>query len=387
MKKNIIFIAILGILLTVLIQFSNFGTGQGDFLAYWSAAHLFVIGDNPYDQTAMATLQQSTIPERISRGEPVINAWNPPWLLLILAPVGILPYSIAFPVWIFCNTLLIGLVLLISWQMCRRTHNSREILVVFIAGYLFGETISYLAIGQITALVLLGMVLSIWWFDHQLDLLAGAILLLTVIKPQISYFFLILVLIWIIKHRRWKVIEGFVIAALTSMIIFWIIDPSWVKDYITLMNGLPFSSNFTSTIGSFFASIFHIKIFYFSAIILILLIKPILGILESDGWLTTLNLALIISLPLSPYGFSFDQIVILPSIVQIITWLWNHKIPTKTTTLIVGCLILFYAFVLAMLSINGLEYYWFFIIPIILLPIYLITWKMSQKPQKLSYGS
>jgi hypothetical protein len=334
----------------------------------------------------MSILQQSTSPERISQGDMVINAWNPPWLILSLAPLGAIPYPIAVMIWIFCNTLLIGLALIISWQMCAGTHSSRGILFVFIAGYFFGETISYLAIGQITVLVLLGMVLSIRWLDRQLDLLAGAALLLTVIKPQISYFFLLIVLIWIIQNHRWKVIEGFVIAASTSLILFWIIYPNWVNDYITLLSNLPYYSLYTSTIGSFMSSIFHIKIFYFSAIILIFFINPILRILKSDGWLTTMNLALLVSLPLSPFGFSFDQIVILPSIVQVIAWLWNRQFSMKTTAFIIGSLVLFYAFVINMLSISILEYYWFFIIPIIFLPIYIIPWKMSHEPQKLSFG-
>jgi hypothetical protein len=376
----------LGILLPVFIHFYKPGAGQGDFLAYWSASHLLISGGNPYAHSSISALEQSTTPEIISQGEVFLNAWNPPWLLLILAPLGFLSYPIAALVWIFCNTFFIGLALIISWHMCEGIQPSRGILVVFLAGFLFGETISYLAIGQITALVLLGMLLFIWWQDHHSDLLAGAVLLLVTIKPQISYFFLLIVLIWVVRNHRWKVIEGFVIVALSSLFIFGIIDPSWVNDYITLLNNMPYSLIYTSTIGSFLASIFHVKIFYLSAIVLLFFIKPILRILEKDGWFTTMNIVLLLSLPLSPFGFNFDQIVILPSIVQIIAWLWNHKIPTKTTTLIIGCLALFYAFVLAMLSINGLEYYWFFIIPIIFLPIYLFTWKTSQRPQKLSYG-
>jgi hypothetical protein len=387
MKKNVIFVGLLGILLTVIIQFSNFGAGKRDFLAYWSAAHLFIYGDNPYDQTAMRALQQSTIPGIISPGDTVINAWNPPWLILIMSPLGALPYPLAFPIWTFFNVLLLGLIIIISWQMCGHARSSSGILIAFVASYIYGGTISYLAIGQITVFVLLGIVLSVWWLDHQADFLAGAVLLLTLIKPQISYFFLVIILIWVIKYRRWKVIEGLAIAVVTTLIIFWIFDPSWVKDYLMLITSLPFSSLYTSTIGSFFASIYHTNIFYFSPIILVFLIKPILRIQERDGWLTSVNLALLISLPLSPYGFSFDQIVIIPSIVQVISWLWNLQISRKCSIIIIGSLIIFYALVIRMLSISMLEYYWFFIFPFIFLVIYIIPWKMSRASKQLSLRS
>lgn len=387
MKRNIVFVIVLGIILTTLIQYANPEIGKRDFLAYWSASHLFVTGDHPYQLSAISTLQQSTRPESISSDQDVINAWNPPWLVLLLSPLGILPFAIAVPLWIFCNMLLIGLALILSWQMCSPSQRSRGILIVFIAGYLFGETISYLAIGQITALVLLGMLLSIWCLDRHLDLLAGAALLLAVIKPQIAYFFLLIVLIWIIQQQRWKVIGGFLISASASLIIFWIFEPSWVRDYISLLNSLPYTSIYTSTIGSFIATIFHTKIFYFSGVILIFFIKPFLRIVEIEGWFTAMNLALLISLPLSPYGFTFDQIVLLPSIVQVISWLWNGEFSKKTAILITGCLISFYAIVLKMLSLGKLEYYYFFVIPVLLLAIYLLSRKMMHGIPRLKLGT
>jgi hypothetical protein len=381
MKKNIIFIFLLGIILTPLFQVVDLNAGKDDFLAYWSAAHLLVTGGNPYDHSAMNSLEKSVRPELVSDGDFFLNAWNPPWLLLLFAPLGFLSYPIAVPVWIFCNTVLIGLALIISWRMCTGNESSKGILIVFVAGYLFGETIAYIAIGQITVLVLLGMLLSIWWLNHQKDILAGAILLFTLIKPQISYFFLLIVLIWIIQNRRWKVILGFVIALLSSLIIFWIIDPGWLNNYITLINSMPYTLIYTSTFGSFMASLFHTNIFYFSVLILIFCIKPLLRILEKAGWYTAMNISVLISLPLSPFGFTFDQIIILPAIVQIISWLWQRRFRIKTISLIIVSLLLFYAFVIKMLSINNLAYYWFFIIPVIFLPIYIIPWKIGYESQ------
>jgi hypothetical protein len=363
------------------------GFGQGDYLAYWSASHLLISGEHPYDHSALSTLEKSTISVTDPQGEMFLNTWNPPWLILLMAPLGLLPYQLSALVWMSINTIIIGLTLIISWQICTGIQASRGILVVFLAGFLFGVTISYLLIGQITALVVLGMILFVWWQDHHSDRLAGAALLLATIKPQISYFFLLIVLIWIIRNRRWQIVLGFIYVTLFSLAVFWIIYPSWIHDYFILIKSMPYYSIYTSTIGSFIASVFHTKVFYFSAITLLFFIKPIIRFLERAGWFTTMNIALLVSLPLSPFGFTFDQIVILPSIVQIIAWLWNQQLPEKSSKIIIGSLILFYLFVLRMLAINGLKYYWFVIIPIIYLPIYLISLKISNRTQKLYYGS
>ncbi len=378
MKKNLLFIFLLSVILTAAFEVYFRGSGRSDFVAYWSASHLLVTGGSPYNQSEMAELQKSINPADNRQQAELISAWNPPWMVLALVPLGFLPYSIAVAAWTFVNIFLIGLILILAWQLSKGPENSRGILAVVVAGYFFGITISYLAIGQVTVLVLLGLILSVWWLNQKKDLTAGAILLLTTIKPHISYFFLLLLLIWVIKYRRWKVVEGFLIALAASLTLITIIQPAWVRDYINLIPVIPLSTNFTSTVGSFIANRFHTRIFQFSAILLILLIKPLLKTSETNGLFTAMNFALLVSLPLSPYGFSFDQIVLLPSIVQIIAWLAAGKLSTRTVAIVIGALVLFYAFVMYLLSINILEYYWFFMIPFILLFIYFITWKMSR---------
>lgn len=375
MKKDIIFIVALGIILSIGISFYNPWKGGGDFLAYWSAAHLFVHGGNPYNQAEMSSLEYLIDSERFSVSTGLISAWNPPWLILILLPIGLLPYDIAIPTWIFFNTFLIGMALIITWKLCMGDQKSRGILFIYLAGFLFVETLSYLAIGQITSLVLLGIVLVIWLLGRDLDILAGIALLLTTIKPHISYFFILLLFIWIIQNHRWKVLIGFISAAIISMVIFWIFIPSWIKDYALLVGTLPYDSVYTSTIGNFISVKFNISIFKYSAVLLIFIIKPLSKLITKEGWLTTTNIALLSSIPLSPFGFNFDQIVILPAIVQIISWSSAHLVSRKSTIFVVISFILFDLIILIMTSINGLEHYWFFWIPLALLGIYLIVWK------------
>jgi len=384
MKKDVFFVITLGILLAVSIPLFHPGKGEGDFLTYWSAAHLFVHGGNPYDQNEMYSLQQQSDPERYSDTNGLNTAWNPPWLILILLPIGILPFSIAVPAWIFCNTFLIGMALLISWKLCVGDQKSRGILLVYLAGFLFVETLSYLAIGQITSLVLLGFVIVVWSMDHDMDLLAGAALLITTIKPHISYFFIILVFIWVIQNHRWKVVLGFISTAAVSMVIFWIAIPNWLSMYIDLIGSLPYSNLFSSTIGSFIYEKFNISIFSYSAILLIFLIKPILQLIKKEGWLTATNLALLISIPFSPYGFNFDHIVILPVFVQLIAWSVTDEISRKTKVFVAVSLIILNLILMKMISIDQLEYYWFFWIPILLLGIFLIARKMRYVSSKFA---
>jgi hypothetical protein len=375
MRKNIVFLLVLGIFFTIAFSLFDLVKGGGDIIAYWSASHIFISGGNPYNQSEMGALQQITSPERFTNNSELINSWNPPWIILLLLPIGILPFSVASLVWIFINVFLIGSSLIITWRLCVGDKQSKGIIYVFLSSFLFVETISYLAIGQITSLVLLGIILVIWLINHELDFLAGMALLITTIKPHISFFFIILVFIWVIKKHRWKVLVGFISLALFSMGFFWLINPGWLNDYIHLLLILPYNQLYTSTVGSFTSENFNISIFKYSAILLIFLIKPLYEIIEKEGWLTTTNIALLSSLSLAPYGFNFDQIVLLPTIVQLIAWITTHELPKKSIIFVIVSLVLMDFLIIYMISIPGLENYWFFWIPIVMLGIYLITWK------------
>lgn len=373
MKNNLIFLCILGIIFAVSIPLIRSGGGEGDFLAYWSASHLFVTGGNAYDQAEMSALQYATSPETFIDNPIIKIAWNPPWLILLLIPIGLLPYSIAVPAWIFCNTLIVGLSLIVAWKLCGGESKSRGILWVFIAGFLFVETIVYLASGQITGLLLLGILLSIYCLERKWDYYAGIALLLTTIKPHLSYFAVLLILIYILKYRRWKVLIGLVCAALASAIVFWIITPGWVKDYATLVSDLPYNLLYTSTIGSFVSTKFNTNIFKYLAVLLLFLFKPLINSVEKEGWLSSTNQALLLSLPISPFGFNFDQILILPSIVQIIYWSASHQLTRKTTLIIALSLVFVNLLIAKLTSINELEQYWFFWIPFAVLGIFLFA--------------
>ena len=385
MKKDLLFIITLGIILAIFIPLFSPDKGRVDLLAYWSAAHIYASGGNPYSQAEMGQLERQTDPERFAKSDILSNAWSPPWLILIMLPVGVLPYTIAIPVWIFCNTLLIGVSLLLTWKICVGNRPSRGILVVYLAGFLFVETLTYLAIGQITSLVLLGIVLGIWLLDRNLDFLAGIAFLLTTIKPHISYFFLLLAFIWVIQNRRWKVLVGFLISALISMLVFWITNPDWIIDYLTLLNNLPFSRLYLSTLGDFMSVKFKLSIFNYSALLLVFLVKPLLQLLKAEGWMTATNLALLISIPLSPYGFNFDHVVILPAFVQLIAWASSDELPRKAIVFLAASLALIELIVGKMAMINGLEYFWFFWIPLAILAVFVIVWKMRYAPQKFAH--
>jgi len=376
MKRIAIFFTIfLGMILAVVVPNFTPGRGEQDFIRYWAASRLLVIGGNPYDGKELTALQNETQPDLMIKEGDIVEAWNPPWLLLTLLPLGLLPFNFAVPLWIFLNVVIVVSSLWMSWQLSGGADNRRLFLIVLGAGVLFGNTVILIRLGQISTLVLASLLIGITFIKEKRDWLAGAILLIATIKPQLSYLVLLVLLIWSLYHRRWKILAGMALAGLASVLIVWLILPDWLSIYIQTIRRLPFTNIYTSTLGSFISEVFRISIFKYIAILLLPLAFPIAKYADKIGWFTTLNLALVISIPLSIYGFSFDQVLLLPAVVQMIAWITQKKLSSKVAMGIGIGIMITYALLLWMMSLKELPYYWFFWISFFILCLYLIAWR------------
>ncbi len=377
MKNQIIAVLLLSVIISVLVPFLAPGKGQADFKAYWAAAALIVRGGNPYDPNDMLAIQQEAVAGQEGNTNLVLNAWNPPWLILLMVPLGWLPFNLAAGIWMFINLLILGIVLILTWDMLIIQNGDRGFPIVLVVGYFFIPTIILISMGQISSLVLLGIILGLRWIQKTQDWLAGSALLLTTIKPHLSYFLLLLIFIWVVQNRRWKIIGGMAVAALLSLGIFFILLPGWPGDYITLIRSMPYTQIYTSTVGSLMAAVFGIKLFYLSAVLVLFLIRPLLNLVRSEGWLVPANFSLLVGIPLSPFGFLFDQILLLPAIIQIIVWIWRKELRGLKAIVISGCTILVNLGVLMLVTLEGPKYYyWFVWAPLALLVIYFFAWKI-----------
>jgi hypothetical protein len=375
-KNRIIAILILSLMLSVLVPMLTPGKGQADFIAYWSASTLFSRGENPYNPIDMLKIQREIDARHTKNTDLVLNAWNPPWLILLLVPLGLLPFDIAANIWIFINLLVVGFALLLTWEIAAIHNGKRGFQVVLVAGYLFIQTIVMLSMGQVSSLVLLSVVLSVWLMKNSKDWLAGSALLFTTIKPHLSYFFLLVVFIWIIQNRRWKIVGGMVLTMSFTLTIFFILLPGWPGDYITLIHSMPYSLIYTSTVGSLMDALLGTKLFYFSAFLVLFLIRPLLNLIRNEGWLVPTNFSLLVGIPLSPFGFLFDQVLLLPAIIQIVAWILNKDLRGGKAILISAGIILVNIGTLALATSIIEQYYFLYVwVPFAVLAVYFVAWK------------
>jgi hypothetical protein len=166
-----------------------------DFAQYWAAAHLF--SQDPYSMQLTPAFERSAG----IVAAPLVTK-TPPWAIVLLLPFGLLGYHSAFALWTLMSVCIVAGCSKLIWQ----NVSSQPSLAPALLSLLFGPTVVLLMLGQFTIFVLLGAILFWVTANKRRDWMAGASLLLVVGKPHIALLFLLAVLLWTIRYKRWIVL-------------------------------------------------------------------------------------------------------------------------------------------------------------------------------------
>jgi hypothetical protein len=381
-KKSLLLIAIIGVVFAAVVPQYAPGKGKLDFLRYWAATYLFVKGQNAYDSQALRSLEVEASPdvigERIEAGDDS-EAWAPPWTLALLSPLGLIPFDIAVIIWVFFNTTLTGLSAWMTWEMLGRNQDEKGFTLLLAATYWFSSTILLVQIGQISSLLLIGIVLFIYLMNREQDAWAGAVLILLTVKPQITILVLMIIGLWALVHRRWKVIAGFLVSASASLAVTFLISPNWIADYLGIFSKIPATTHSNSTVGSLVEMLTGISWFRYIGILLLPSAFYFYRKIETWGWITTINLSLLLFLPFTLYGYSYDHVVFLLAIAEIIAWQRQKTLPAKRNWVNWGLLAV-YLLAILIRFIPGVVYAWTVLPAILLLVVYNFAWKSRRAP-------
>lgn len=152
-------------------------------------------------------------------------------LALIVAPLGLLPIPTAYILWDFLAQILIALCLL--WLATRWEGLNRRLYVLFllVAATLNGNIYLGLMTGTLAALFLVFLTLSLYFMEKGRDLLSGFVLAFVILKPPLVTI-LILLGLWLLFSRRWRVIGGMALGGLTLLVVGLLQDPQWLTKFL-----------------------------------------------------------------------------------------------------------------------------------------------------------
>jgi hypothetical protein len=356
--------------------------GYGDFINYWAPGRLNAHGLNPYSPDNLLPLQREIgLP-----GDEPKPMFYPPWVFPLLMPFGLLPFGLSRLLWLILN---LGVVIFCADWIWRYFDGPLQYRwLAWLLSLVFVPTIMVLKIGQIGPLILLGVVGFLNFEKRGRDFLAGAMLALAALKPQLLYLFGLAVFLWAIDCRRWMVLGGGAVAVTAGLAVACCCNPFVLGQYFQAA-GHPPVENITPNLGALLRLAIDQEqawLQYFPTVAgLIWLPFYWFKNRQTWTWAEQGSLILMISFLTTAYGgWIFDVVILLLPVLQSAVWVLKTR---QAETVLLGAA--FYlvidgaALTMNLLDPDGLTitlpwYMW--VTPAILVCYLLLARRIKRKP-------
>jgi hypothetical protein len=288
-----------------------------DFIEYWAAAKLTLNGENAYDAALLLPLQQANGRDT----DKAVMMWNPPWSLPVVLPLGLVPAREAQLLWLavnFAAVILCGdrLWLLLGGARERRWAGWAIALAAL-------PTLFALQSGQISPLLLLGVVLFLEFERRGWHFAAGAATILVAIKPHLAYLLWVAILCQAIVRGRWRIILGGAVAGLICSAVPLAFNADVWRQYVDALANRTPEEWLMPTLGSL------LRLWFGEGMFGLQFIPVFAGLAwfarywkrhESKWvWVEQLPLLLLVSFLTAPYGaWPFDMVLLLPAAMWLV---------------------------------------------------------------------
>jgi hypothetical protein len=213
---------------------------------------------------------------------------------------------------LLCASLAISVRLV--WILHGRPETSLNVLA-----YTFAPAIGCLFARQVSLFILLGLVLFLYWHQSR-PFLAGASLWLCLLKPHLFLPFGLVLLLWMVKNRSYKILAGTLSALAVSSIIVTLFDPMVWSHYIQMakvQTVMDLQIPCISIMLRRFIKPHTLWIEYLPVLLAsIWAIDYFRRHREDWDWLKHGSLLVLISLVAAPYSWFPDQAIAIPAILH-----------------------------------------------------------------------
>ena len=284
-----------------------------DFGEYWAAGRLLLARQNPYSPAALRALQSSV---GFTQDE-AIRMWNPPWSLSIVLLFALLPYKAAALLWLATNAGLILFSATVLWKVF--STSGRGYLPLVLAATFVPGLINLRA-GHITPFILVGIAGFLHFQSSQRPFFAGASAALWLLKPHLLWLVFFLFAWDIVRHRRFQLLLGLLAGTAALLFIPLILRPAALWEYIAALRHFPMLASYAPNFGGLLRLAFggqHHWLQFAPCLPGLAFLVYVLPRHQEINWEYSFALLALIAFITCPYGWSYDEIVLLPAVLQI----------------------------------------------------------------------
>ena len=291
------------------MSFDRTMVARRDFIVYWATGQQLVHHGNPYDPAAISQIEH----DAGFQGGASYYMRNAPWALPLALPLGYASPMVAALPW---SLFMLGLLIIsvrILWKLFGSPGNHLEWL-----GYCFPPALYCVILGQTSIFLLLGFTLFLRLHKTR-PFAAGAALWLCTLKPHLFLPFALVLLVWIVVARAWRVLAGGVAAfAVGALVTTWI-DPAAWSQYAYYMRTSVVTREFTPCLGDLLRDSIHPSAEWLAFVPAV--VACVWALMwfwprrRTWDWLEQGSLLVLVSLLVAPFGWIFDQTLALPAVL------------------------------------------------------------------------
>jgi hypothetical protein len=363
----ILLVLLIGLSLWNLVSTTDFG--DSDFKIYWAATYLLSRGENPYSFELIENVYRTQLHRAI---DAPIMAWNPPFLFVFLLPLAWLPFISAKFAWLAISIALVATAAIMLSRIYLATASPRVKLAFLVVALGFPAAITGMFMGQVTFLVFWGLVACLALIKKEQWFWAGAVLILTTIKPHIVILPVLYIMIYMTRERKYSGWAGLLAASVACLAILLIFHTGVLYNLVG-ETSVASAHWFTTTLGGLFSYLGITEAMRY----LILLLLPLPFLLarfpEEAPLEFSVALLTLITVPTTIYGWSYDQTILLIPVAQIFSWLSQAKEKLPIIACIIGVTTLHY--LQRVLPLNEVYYVW---IPFFWWFIFGMAWRSTR---------
>jgi hypothetical protein len=209
------------------VGLSDENASQRDFISYWAAGQQLMHDANPYDFVSVRRLERAA---GRADNQPILVMRNPPVAFFLALPLGLVSPKTGLTLWLLTLLVCLSISIWIMWLLFGRPPNRYHLF-----GYIFPPALACLMAGQYGIFLLFGVALFLY-FHQSWPFLAGAALLLCATKPHMFLPFGIVLILWIVMKKQYRILTGFCVAMLASCTLAFCFDPNAWSQYSQMMH-------------------------------------------------------------------------------------------------------------------------------------------------------
>lgn len=203
-----------------ILELTNKSATERDYIEYWAAGQLLDHNANPYDVRAIFGLEKAA---GLEENSPKVT-FSPPLILLLAWPLGYVSAKTGLILWnlasLGCMAASVGLL----WLLHGRPKSSMHLI-----GFVFPPAFGCLMAGQLSLFFLIEFLLFLYSHKSR-PWLAGASLVLFVLKPHLFLICAVVLLLWSLFRKDFRVLGGFLVAFAAASAFCFILDPhAWTQ--------------------------------------------------------------------------------------------------------------------------------------------------------------